>query len=103
MKNDMAKPLCYSCKFRQEIPGDAHSKCVHPSVKSRNDILKLMAMLGGRRGLPDVENAVKLNIKANPHGVANGWFAWPFNFDPVWLEHCDGYEEYVALHARRLP
>ena len=34
-----------------------------------------------------------LNIIGNPHGVANGWFFWPANFDPIWLQNCDGYEE----------
>jgi hypothetical protein len=38
------------------------------------------------------ENAKKLNIKANAIGVRGGWFMWPVNFDPVWLENCDGFE-----------
>lgn len=32
-----------------------------------------------------------LKIRANFHGIKNGWFVWPVNFDPVWLEHCDGF------------
>jgi hypothetical protein len=32
-------------------------------------------------------------VKANPHGVANGWFLWPMNFDPVWLEDCELFEK----------
>jgi len=32
-----------------------------------------------------------LNVKGHPHGIKNGWFIWPFNFDPVWLENCDGF------------
>lgn len=39
-----------------------------------------------------------LAITANPHGVKNGWFSWPFNFDPVWLESCSGFER---LHDRK--
>lgn len=35
----------------------------------------------------------RLKIKANPTGVRNGWFHYPFNFDPVWLERCEGFEK----------
>jgi len=35
----------------------------------------------------------ELNIRGNPHGIKRGWFSWPYNFDPVWLENCDGFEE----------
>jgi hypothetical protein len=31
-----------------------------------------------------------------PHGICNGWFIWPINFDPVWLENCDGFESKEA-------
>jgi hypothetical protein len=34
-----------------------------------------------------------LNIKGNAHGVRRGWFMWPANFDPTWLESCNGFEE----------
>lgn len=59
------KPNCYKCKHRGEIPGDCHSSC-------RN---------------------VTAIVNANNHGVKNGWFYWPLNFDPVWLEACDGFEK----------
>ena len=32
-----------------------------------------------------------LNIEAVPYAVSAGWFAWPVNYDPVWLTNCDGY------------
>jgi hypothetical protein len=32
-----------------------------------------------------------LGVKGNEHGIKNGWFCWPFNFDPVWLEACNGF------------
>ena len=34
-----------------------------------------------------------LNIVGNPTGIRKGWFNWPFNFDPHWLENCDGFME----------
>lgn len=61
----MKKPDCYKCKYRKEIPGDAHSRCSNPNAE----------------------------VEGNPHGIGSGWFHWPINFDPVWLEECDGFEK----------
>ena len=58
------KPDCYKCKFRGELVGNAHSQCSN----------------------------LKATVVGNKHGIENGWFFWPFNFDPVWLESCDGFE-----------
>ena len=56
---------CYSCKNRREIPGDAHTRCAKPD--------------------PD--------MTGNAHGIKNGWFMYPFNFDPVWkMKLCSNYE-----------
>jgi len=56
---------CYKCIHRRSIPGDYHSLCL-------ND---------------------KADVAGNPHGIKNGWFNWPFNFDPIWLEVCHGFKE----------
>lgn len=91
------KPNCYACKWRGSVPGDAHSRCHHPVTggEDANPLAELMAIFGsvGRVApMIDVDNAVKLGIRANPHGIAHGWFQWPYNFDPVWLEACEGFE-----------
>ena len=62
-------PDCYTCKYRREIPGDAHSECKHPS-----------RLVGAT-----------LQVKGHRHGVRMGWFYWPINFDPVWLLECNGH------------
>jgi len=56
---------CYKCIHRRTIPGDYHSRCEKKDA----------------------------NVKGNEHGRRHGWFFWPFNFDPVWLEKCDGFEK----------
>lgn len=33
----------------------------------------------------------ELHIEFHPQGVRNGWAIWPVNFDPVWLQRCDGF------------
>jgi len=60
---NMKKPDCYQCKYREEIPGDAHSRCGNKNT----------------------------HVKGDKHGIKNGWFSWPFNFDPIWLKECDGF------------
>lgn len=89
----MSKPDCYNCKYRGDIPGDCHSICRHPSVSKNDLIASLMSIMGKRIPNDAILADEKLNIKGNPHGIKNGWFCWPFNFDPIWLENCDGYEE----------
>lgn len=31
-------------------------------------------------------------MNVNPHGIKNGWALWPFNFAPVWINECMGFE-----------
>lgn len=57
-------PDCYQCANRRSIPGDAHSRCL----------------------------AFNAKVEGHSHGIRNGWFMWPFNFDPVWLISCDSFE-----------
>lgn len=59
------KPDCYKCKYRGTVPGDAHSSCKHPK---------------------------SIKVKGNIFGIRSGWFNHPFNFDPCWLEECNGFE-----------
>ncbi len=62
------KADCYQCRHRGTVPGSCHSRCCHPGTKT------------------------KLNIRGKPQGVRGGWFSWPVDFDPFWLENCDGFE-----------
>lgn len=55
---------CKDCKFKRNVPGDTHISC----VRSLN-------LLSG------ISN----------HGVKNGWFMYPYNFDPIWADFCTGY------------
>lgn len=92
----MTKPNCYECKWRGKIPGDCHSKCNHPKVAMTpdNPLNGLLALLGsvGRCSSLPVKLANPLNVEGDPHGIKKGWFCWPINFDPVWLQSCDGFE-----------
>lgn len=85
------KPNCYNCPFRRDVPGDAHSSCMHPIVEKAMKsqgllVFELMIMVGV--ATPILKG---LTIKGNPHGIQNGWFMWPCNFNPTWIEECSGY------------
>ena len=86
---------CYDCKHRGHIPGDAHSCCKHPDLGEADRFECLMAILASvGRVYPAINKKyIDFGIKANPHGIQRGWFNWPYNFDPVWLENCNKFEE----------
>lgn len=74
----MSEKKCYNCKWA--IPGhqrwSGHFRgCNHPAVASMND-----------NGLQAV------GIDAHLEAKEEGWFDWPFNFDPRWINECKGFE-----------
>jgi hypothetical protein len=88
-------PDCYRCKWRRDLVGSAHSRCVHPSIVqvSEEPLGNMFAMLASvGRVPPMVVNPRILNIKADKTGISRGWFNFPWDYDPVWLRNCDGFE-----------
>lgn len=88
------KPNCYKCKHRGSVAGSAHSSCNHPKCKQikEDPMMNIMSIMGGvRGGVPPMPTG--LNVKGNEQGIRGGWFNHPLNFDPVWLEECDGFEK----------
>lgn len=61
----MGKTDCYKCKNRRPIAGDTHSYCSKPDN----------------------------NMTGNPHGIKNGWFNYPYNYDPIWMTNeCKNFD-----------
>ncbi len=57
---------CYECANRSKVFYSAHSQC----------------------NKPDAE------MTGNEHGIKNGWFMYPFNFDPTWkTKLCSNFEK----------
>jgi len=77
------KPNCYRCRFRKELSGDAHSACGSYAA----DPIALLIFATGKSEFM----TSKIHVRGNTHGVRSGWFMWPLNFDPTWLEICTGY------------
>jgi hypothetical protein len=89
----MIKPDCYKCKWKRNNPGDANIKCEHPKNKAilENPILKVMSILASV-GRVTPTPCMGIYVRGNPQGIKGGWFNYPFSFDPIWLEECDGFE-----------
>jgi hypothetical protein len=67
---------------------------MHPKVLNlvEDPLSAIMGMMNrGPLPIPPSVGA-QLGIKGNPHGLQKGWFNWPINFDPIWLENCNGFE-----------
>jgi hypothetical protein len=89
------KPDCYKCLHRREALGSAHSRCAHPKAieaTKNNPMVEVLAILGGVGRGPGL-NVRALGVTGDSHGIRNGWFNWPMNYDPVWLRTCEGFEE----------
>ena len=88
------KPDCFECKHRGKVPGSAHSRCNHPSaITDDNPLLGVFAILASTRRIPPViVGGHELNVKGDSYGIEQGWFNWPFDFDPTWLLNCDGFD-----------
>lgn len=84
------KPNCYECKHRGCADFSAHSSCNHPifDLMPGGKFLPLLWMSKGLRSPFEK----RMNVTYNQHGFDCGWFMWPVNFDPCWLETCDFFE-----------
>jgi hypothetical protein len=90
---------CYKCLHRGELPGSAHSRCNHPAFGTSNPLNEVLAILGSVGRGPGVRvEAEGCKVEGHPHGIKNGWFQHPYNFDPAWLVSCTGF---VGKRIRR--
>lgn len=96
---------CYQCAHSASIPGNEHIKCVHPINKAahENNLAVLFGLLAGiGRTEPIVCPTTKLlGVVINPVGIQRGWANWPWNFDPTWIEKCNGYTQKVEADGQQ--
>lgn len=86
---------CHECKHRRKAPGSAHSNCNHPAngIALTDPTLSMFAIFASVGRTEPMQAETGLNVKLDPHGVRKGWANHPWNFDPVWVESCDGFTE----------
>jgi len=83
----MKNPNCYTCKFRGEVAGSAHSSC-KLFIDGNVGPITLRAMMSRSSNPTGILLDDKPAQNWNKHGIENGWVIFPYNFDPVWLEEC---------------
>lgn len=87
---------CNNCKYKANIAGDSHISCKSHIFNDKNIEINLVLM-----ALSDPEGFVifcekNFGFSVNIHGLVNGWFMFPINFDPSWMEgHCDFNSYYI--------
>lgn len=88
---------CHKCIHHGTLSGDAHLCCWHPKsgLQGADPLAALVGTFFGKRGgrVVGEDGMQALGIRLDARGVRHGWANWPFNFDPVWVEACEGYEE----------
>jgi len=66
------KTSCYKCINRGSVPGSAHISCLKPNP----------------------------NMEGDNHGIKEGWFNYPYDFDPVWrIGEC---ENFVSIEPNKI-
>lgn len=86
---------CLTCQHRGTVPNSRHSSCKHPRVEdimsSGEDLLRVMDGLVNHSRVPYLYDNLKVLV--NEAAIGEGWCTWPFNFDPIWIIDCTGFEE----------
>ena len=69
----MSDKKCWSCAYKKSIPGNAHIRC-------RFD------WIGQKQIMP----------VGKEHGIRNGWYMFPLNYDPTWMtNNCPQWSETI--------
>ena len=64
---------CHRCSYRRNISHDTHIECINPPPR----------------------------MSADRHGINEGWFIIPTNFDPVWsTSSCPNFERCVKDQSK---
>lgn len=87
------EPICYNCKHRGCVVNSRHSSCGHPeALKVEQSGELLMILFEGYVKHSRVHQVTNIKVEAEEQGILGGWFMWPWNFDPLWLKSCSGFE-----------
>ncbi len=57
------RPDCRQCRHHELVMCDTRSRCLNPAAQ----------------------------VRGNLHGVAHGYFNFPYVYDPIWVDGCDGF------------
>lgn len=89
----MRNPDCYKCMYRGMLAGDAHSRCTHPVATKGLDPNSIAQMADAFLGKA---NGARVKL-----GIVGGGQTWPANFNPAFLQNCEGFQEREESRAER--
>lgn len=82
---------CYSCKFKRNIPGNNHISCA--KAKNENSASLMLVSILDRHKFQQILNQV-YNFSVPDYAITSGWFQFPMNFDPSWIQgKCSQFEQ----------
>lgn len=84
---------CLTCKHRGFVPNSRHSKCLHPDVLHMDCDTTAMVIQRLARKDEVIRITSAMGVQFAEQGVRGNWALWPFNFDPIWLVECLGFEK----------
>ena len=101
-----AKPDCYQCEYHKPLGHKGRIGCFQPKVRGLRRMSSedtMWGILGTLEGLPIAASNLSFlfGITINLEGMLKGEFRWPFNYDPTWLEACDGFKQKKPVNAIR--
>lgn len=81
----MTKNNCFNCDFKGSVAGSCHSSCNYPKIDKHT---KLKIYTGIISNFPETNQFLKENFgfTVDKHPVVNGWFNFPIDFDPSWIQ-----------------
>ena len=90
------KKRCENCIYRGEVPNSIHSSCNHPVainiISDSDSLFRMMECITGESRL-GYTGSLRLKLKENyeDYALGMGYFIFPINFDPLWIERCEGF------------
>lgn len=81
---------CYTCEYRGTVLGSAHSSCNHPIFAKDETLRVVIPIAVMMHGSQVLRRMPHFELDVEEHGIVNGYFSFPVDFDPVWLNNCKG-------------
>ena len=102
----MCQNTCSNCKFRGSVAGSAHISCNYPKFKEVQKLELSMLILGNLNVANDFLES-NFGFTVSQHPVSSGWFNFPFDFDPAWIQgectkHSNNPEVMKAVKAEEV-
>ena len=92
----MSNLNCYNCDYRGKSMSSSHLSCKYPLFNEEQRIKISILSTGSSENFNQfLEN--NFGFKANIQGIINGWFSFPLDFDPTWINgDCNKHSSIVG-------